>query len=103
MTDKSLIAALLNCNRLTEDEEQAFRGMLNRLDDPKEGTLSPKQRQWANSVYTKYDLTKSKDEPDEVSVSVYAFQKMPLPRKPPGHKCPEGSGLCKSCEPCRKM
>jgi ribosome assembly protein YihI (activator of Der GTPase) len=58
MTDKAMLTALLTCGRLTEEEEAAFRSMLERLENNKKTTtLSAKQRQWVQTVHTRLDLT----------------------------------------------
>src|SRR5512137_2292918 len=79
MNDKTILTALLNSGKLSEEEEEAFRGMLERLDSNSRNTktLSDRQRKWANAVYTRLGL---KDE--EPCQNLYSSGKVPKPSKP---------------------
>jgi len=76
MNDKTILTALLNCGKLSEEEEEAFRGMLGRLDSDLRNTktLSDRQRKWADAVY---DRLKLKDE--EPCQNLYSSGKVPKP------------------------
>ena len=58
MNDRILLAALLTSGRLSEEEESAFRNMLEKLDSKlrNAGTLSARQRTWAQSIYDRLGL-----------------------------------------------
>ena len=115
MTDKSMLGALLASGKLSEEEEQAFRSMLERIDSGKRvGTLTPKQRQWAQAVYARLDLAAEEGSANLISSGKYvptaaemkkkySWETARKPRKPPGRACPEGVGACKTCEVCRKV
>lgn len=79
MNDKTILTALLNCGKLSEEEEEAFRGMLGRLDSDLRSTktLSDRQRKWANMVYDRLGL---KDE--EPCKNLFSSGKVPKPTKP---------------------
>ena len=95
--DRSTLTSLLNSGALSDEEETAFRGMLNWLEDEKRGArrvLSERQRQWANNVYEKLHLDRDETSLNLVSsgivpktkTAVYDFERMPKPLKPPGRK-----------------
>lgn len=79
MNDKTLLASLLNCGKLTEEEEEAFRGMLSHLDSDRRGsrTLSDRQRKWAQAVYERHKLDQ-----EEPCQNLYSSGKVPKPDKP---------------------
>jgi hypothetical protein len=113
MTDKTILTALLTCGKLSEDEEAAFRNMLERLENNKKPTaLTVKQRQWTQLVYDRLDLTAEEGSANLISSGKYVpsaeemqkkypWETARKPRKPPGRMCPEGTGLCKVCVSCR--
>jgi len=108
-----MLTALLTCGKLSEEEESAFRSMLSQIDNAKQvKTLSSRQRQWAESVYAKLGLMDEEGSANLISsgkyvptaaemVKRYPWELKRGPRKPPGRKCPEGTGACKCCETCR--
>lgn len=79
MNDKTILTALLGSGKISEEEEDAFRSMLERLDlDPRGNkTLSDRQRKWANIVY---DRLKLADE--EPSKNLFSSGKVPKSSKP---------------------
>lgn len=94
LTDVELIDALVRCDRLSERQETAFKGMRMQLC-MRERPLSPAQRDWAQLAYHELDL--DAEEPcanlvssGAVRVSAaelqlkYNFELMPRPLRPPG-------------------
>ena len=76
--------------------------------------LTPKQREWAESVYDRLDLEAEEGSANLVSSGAYTptaaekakkypWEFAPKPRKPPGRPCPEGTGACKCCETCKRQ
>jgi hypothetical protein len=110
-TGAALLHALLDSERLTEDEDRAFRGMLNRIEGMPY-KLTERQRVWAEEVYERLDLAAEDGSENLISSGAYVptakelarkfpWENMPKPRKPPGRSCPEGVGPCKCCDPCK--
>jgi hypothetical protein len=56
MTDRDLLAALLESTKLTELELEAFTSMADWLDGGKHRQLSTKQREWAHGVAVERNL-----------------------------------------------
>ena len=79
MNDKTLLASLLNSGKLSEEEEEVFRGMLERLDGNIRSikTLSDRQRKWAEAVYTRLKLAD-----DEPCKNLHSSGKIPKSNKP---------------------
>lgn len=88
LSDTEILQRLLADERLTEQEEGAFRDMLRRGR-----ALTPAQRQWADSVFTRLEL-----DADE-ALNLFSLGKVPvgnpvltpdvlrkLPLKPPGRR-----------------
>ncbi len=96
MKDQALLAALLGSDKLTDDEDRAFRSMLSFIDSERRSvrTLSARQRAWAESVYKRLHL--DEEEPSQNLYSTGAvpkptgplpqmgWEKFPKPLKPPG-------------------
>lgn len=110
-TGVQMLHALLDSDRLTDDEHRAFSGMLHRIEGMPY-KLTERQRVWVEEVYDRLDL--QSEEPAENLISSGAYkptaqererkfpwESMPKPRKPPGRPCPEGTGPCKCCDPCK--
>lgn len=97
MKDQAILAALLGSEKLSDDEERAFRSMLSLIDDTERRSpkmLTSRQRAWAESVYKRLHL--DEEEPSQNLYStgavkkpagplpVMGWEKFPRPLKPPG-------------------
>lgn len=95
MTDLDLLDALLDDDRLTDKERNAFSEMHERLRIHAFGydSLSPRQRDWADNVFHRLELvtiTENLVPSGRVSPSPaerakrYPYESLPRPLKPPG-------------------
>jgi hypothetical protein len=91
--ERSMLKALVDFDRLAEDEERAFGDMLDWLERHPANRLSPAQRAWVEDRYRAYEL--DADEPAENLVSSgkvpnvtrtakFGYELMPRPLRPPG-------------------
>lgn len=56
LTDIKLLNELIESEKLTTEELEAFQGMLNNLSSGKFKKLTPNQRDWAEGVHCKLNL-----------------------------------------------
>jgi hypothetical protein len=92
-TDRSKLSALLDSQKLTPDEERAFRDMMDQLEAGGVARLSTKQREWVDRVYHKLQLDAEEGSANLFSSgkvkktgkeTVYPWETGPKPLKPPG-------------------
>lgn len=75
--------------KLSTSEKRAFQGMFDQLATGRTVHLSPRQRDWAHSVYDKHDLDKERPPVKKIAVLDksligHPLDKLPRPLKPPG-------------------
>lgn len=56
LTDTKLLDELIESEKLTDEELEAFTGMLNNLTSGRFKKLTPNQRDWAEGVHCKLNL-----------------------------------------------
>lgn len=56
LTDTKLLNELIESEKLTDEELEAFTGMLNNLSSGRFKKLTPNQRDWAEGVHCKLNL-----------------------------------------------
>jgi CHAD domain-containing protein len=56
LTDTQLLEDLLESEKLNEEEEEAFQGMLRDLTSRKYTKLTPRQRDWAEKSHKRLNL-----------------------------------------------
>jgi hypothetical protein len=97
LTDSKLLKELLDSEKLTDEEVEAFEEMLEGLSSGKFKKLTPKQRDWAEGVHCKLNLDPGTvnlissgqvkvTEAEKKGLKIFLDSLGPKKLKPPGKK-----------------